>query len=276
MAQYKEQFERDGYILIKDVFSQEEVESFREGCRLNAEGDALCRPQFQNVPLSPKVVSVVKDLLGEDISYPALTVTWTRKGYHKVPRGFHSDFVGIDDMQGEYPIINVAVYLQDYSKASDGLKVIPGSHTRPCVSVHNFREAIKSLLKGNWGFDFSHSVNIPSTERDLVIWYMRTHHSGRYKRLKWFPTLSLSPLFENLLPSWMCMPVPAERDAVVMKFARSGQVFDEYLKRQTAKTRRSEHYRNNACLETEEKKELARRVGVTLRNDGYHTLSETA
>ena len=267
----KKQFEKDGYILVKDVFTDEEVKSFRDGCQLNEPGDAVCRPQFLNIAFMPKVVNVIKELLGPDISYPATSVSWTRAGYHKVPRGFHSDFVGVDDFSHEYPIINVACYLQDYAHNSDGLKIIPGSHNKQCLGANTFKDVIKFLLKGKLAYDLSKSVNIPSTERDLVVWYARVHHSGRFKRLKFFD-ISVNPILENWIPSFLCKPVPKERDAVVMKWGKTGPIFDDYVSKQSDKARRKEFYQANACFETEEIKNLAKQVGVTVRNDGYLAL----
>jgi len=274
-------FKKNGYLLVKDLFTEEEAESFRQGCRLNKVGDSLCRGEFNDVMLSPKVVDIVKALIGDDLCYPGISETWTRGGSQLyVPRGFHTDVIGDDgNFAVEYPIVNVALYLQDHTNWSNGLKVSPGSHMWPCIKTLTITEAFKKIvqaaIRGNFAdiltiLNLHRSVNIQSTGRDLVIWYMRTHHSGRFLRLKWFPDFSLPPVIENLLPAFLCLPDNPQRDVLITKFGRAGSYFDTYVAKQIVKDRRRTHYQNNGCLDSADKIALAARVGVTLRNDGYH------
>ncbi|MCI0542524.1 hypothetical protein L0Y69_02075 [bacterium] len=277
---YIEFFKKNGYLLVKNLFTEEEAESFRKGCRLDKIGDSVCRPEFNNVMLSPKVIDIVKALIGDDLCYPGISETWTRGGLQLyVPRGFHTDVIDDDgDFTVEYPIVNVAIYLQDHINFSNGLKVSPGSHVRPCIKTltltEAFKKIVRAVIRGNFAdiltiLNLHRSVNIRSTGRDLIVWYMRTHHSGRFRRLKWFPNLSLPPVIENLLPAFLCLPDNPQRDVLITKFGRAGPYFDAYVAKQIVKDRRRAHYQNNGCLDNADKKTLAAQVGVTLRNDGY-------
>ena len=45
--------------------------------------------------------------------------------------------------------------------------------------------------------------NIRSQKNDLIIWNMRTHHAGRFKLFKFFPSVSINPYIERLLPNFL-------------------------------------------------------------------------
>ncbi len=273
-------FKKNGYLHVPAFFNQEEVATFRAGCRNNKAGDSVCRPEFNRVMLSPKVIAVVKDLIGNDVIYPGLSLTRT-KDFPKSfgSRFFHTDVVDDDmDYTHPYPIINTGIYLQDHIHYSNALKVIPGSHTRPCVTSKTISGAVKNIvlaiIKGNvrdaWRIlNLHRSVNLPSQAGDLLIWYVRTHHSGYGVRPKFFTNWSLPPVLENWIPRFLRLPDNPDRDVMLSIYAAPSKYLEPYLLKQIKKGYRHEHYIGNSCLESSEVQELARSQGVTIRNDGY-------
>lgn len=273
-------FKNEGYLHIKGLFNQTEVESFRQGCRLNQAGDSVCRPEFMDIMLSARVVNIIKDLIGEEVIYPGLSLTRTDDFPKQFgSRFFHTDTVDDDhDFEIDHPIVNTGIYLQDYSNYSGTLKIAPGSHLRLCVTNKTVKQAIKNILKelirGNLIGAFNilrpyASVNIPTMPGDMIVWYVRTHHSGYGVRLRFLPNWSLPPIIENWIPSFLKLPDNPERNVILSIFAAPSKYLETYITKQINKEYRREHYLNNACLESDEKKNIARELGVTIRNDGY-------
>ncbi len=273
-------FKKYGYLHVPKLFNTTEIESFRKGCQMNRPGDSLCRPEFLNIMFSPRVVNIIKDLIGEEVIYPGLSLSRT----NDIPKPFGSRFFHTDTVDDDnnfdidYPIINTGIYLQDYINYSGTLKIIPGSHLRPCLTSKTIKQAIRNILeqilkgnlKGVWSvFNFHRSVNIKSVPGDMIIWYVRTHHSGYGIRPKFFPNWSLPPIIENWIPQFLRLLDHPERNVMLSIFAAPSKYLETYIQKQIEKGYRKEHYLNNACLESEDKKALAKKVGVTIRNDGY-------
>lgn len=280
-------FKKNGYIVIKNLFTEAEIDSFRKGCIANQPGDSVCRPEFQGNMLSPKVVNIIKDLIGETVIYPGLSLTRTEDRPKPFgSRFFHSDLIGIEDgnFDRECPIVNTGVYLQDQTNFSGSLKLIPGSHTRPCITSKTVREALKNianlLLKGDLGGAFSvlnlhRSVNIASMPGDLIIWYTRMHHSGYGVRPFLFPNWSLPPVFENWIPAFLRLPDNPRREVMLSIYAAPNPYLESYIENQIRKGYRRTHYLNNKCLEEADVQALAKAQNVTIRNDGYKYALQT-
>lgn len=274
-------FKENGYLHLPQVFTPTEVESFRAGCRAAVPGDSMCRPDFHEIMFSPRIVDVIKDLIGDELIYPGLSLTRTRD-YPKPFGGrfFHTDTVDDDyNFTQEYPILNTGIYLEDHTHYSNTLKVIPGSHRRRCITSKTITGAIKNIVRSVLGGRFGdiplivnmyRSVNIPTMPGDLLIWSVRTHHSGYGVRPRLFPNLSLPPIIENWIPAWMRLPDHPDRDVMLSIFAAPSPYFEKYLQKQIIKGYRHAHYLGNACLESPMIQEKAHALNITIRNDGYH------
>lgn len=272
-------FKREGYLHLPQFFSEEEVTRLRAGCKMNRPGDSMCRPEFGDVMFSPKLINTMKDLLGDELVYPGLSLTRTNDLNAERGRFFHTDTIDDDyDFTREYPILNTGIYLQDHANFSNSLKIAPRSHTRKCITSKNLTDVVKNSLtcikKGDWKgllgvLSITSSINIPSKPGDLIIWYVRTHHSGYGIRLKMFPNVSLPPIIENWVPDFLRLPDHPERNVMLSIFAAPSKYLDAYIKKQIVKGYRRDHYLNNGCLETEEMKKRAKELNITLRNDGY-------
>ncbi len=274
-------FHKNGYLHLKSFFTQEEVVSFRKGCQLDKPGDSMCTQEFRHIMFSPKIIGVMKDILGEEIIYPGLSLTRTGDSPKKVgSRKFHADTEGDDlEFSHPYPVINTGIYLQDHKNYSGCLKISPGSHKWPCVLTESITQSlkliIKSLLRGEFKkayniLNLHKSVNIPSEAGDLIIWYVRTHHSGYGVRLKFFKNISLPPVIENWIPSFLRLPDNPKRDVMLSIFTAPSKYLEEYIRVQINKDRRINHYLHNKCLDSPKIQKMAEEAGIVIRNDGYY------
>ena len=84
-------------------------------------------------------------------------------------------------------------------KFSNGLKIFKGS----CHTYKYGRTLLKKIFKDK---EIRYLVpqrlrpqNVDTEPGDVVIWNLRTCHSGNALRLKYFKNITLSPFFENSL-----------------------------------------------------------------------------
>ena len=278
-------YRENGYLIIKDFLTDEQVQKFKKGCKSRPVGDTACHPEyFDYITISKPVVDIVKDLIGEKVVYPGLSFTRTEDFPKKAgSRILHSDAAyENNDFSKERKIINSGFYLQDQTNYSGSLKIIPGSQNRPRTTVRTVKAGLKkivqSLLEGDIRtalniFDSKGSINLDSMPRDLMLWSTRVHHSGYGLRFKWFPTLSLLPVLENWVPRWMHVPNNPERDVILTIYGTPGEEFEKYMKVQRVKSHRKEHFLASN-FEREDIQTVARETGITMRNDGYEYASD--
>jgi hypothetical protein len=263
------QLNRDGYVIVRGVFSPQEVQHFRELLgrvrdRANGHsdfdadprypnlmmlrGDILSHPELQIVDyvvLDPRVISIVKSLLGPEIVYHGDSCAQVGEG----PRGFHKDNADRDDpagidWQGEYGLIRLGIYLQDHERSSGGLKVRVRSHQY--VSHH------RGVAR-----------NLDTRAGDLVAWYLTTSHSGNAVRMAGAPGLCLHPRLESLVPAALRSPESAERMAFFCTFGRPGAQLERYISYQAARPDVQSHWRR--CSYGPAQEQLMSARGLTLR-----------
>lgn len=262
-------FEKHGFVLVKKLFSPDDVSRLRESlmdiknieCRASGyrpdplypqvvfvEGDLLSKPQLRNVDyilLDSRIVDCVKQLIGPEVVYFGDSSVQFGEG----ARGFHKDNVDKNDPNGQdwrdkYTVLRVGIYLQDHSLHSGGVKVRLNSHNY--VSRHRGK-----------------SYNVPSELGDIVIWNLRTSHSGNNILLKNWQGLSLHPRLERLVPDFLKIPEQHERIAAFCSFGTPGHHLDRYIQYLGTRKDSCEHWRRSGVgidVET-----VAKERGVTLR-----------
>jgi len=231
-------FENKGFIVVKDIFSEDEIKSMRRSykemknfCVENnlyntlegspdlflLKGDLCSFPylkKFNYLVFNEKIVNVVKKLIGEEVIY--FGESNCQSG--PTPGGFHKDNRLNDrenrnglDFIGDYPLVRVAIYLQDSDIYSGGLKIMPGSHKIPT----------SKFLTGG--------LNLSAKAGDLVIWKLTTSHSGHAKKLKFFKNISFHPRFEKLIPSKFENKKNIERRAMFIVYGAPGAHLERYI-----------------------------------------------
>ena len=114
------------------------------------------------------------------------------------------------DWQSKYTVLRMGIYLQDYTAQSGGLILRDKSHLYP------------TRWKGK-------IINVRSTPRDLIIWNLRTTHSGNAKRLKLLPNVDVNPYVCKVMPDFMFRPSPDERMALFLSYGKDDHHIKRYI-----------------------------------------------
>lgn len=202
----EERFERDGYVLVRQVFDEKIIRDLRDLLqpqfdqkKTNYLPDAMLEyPQILRLLENPTLLSTLKNLLGGRFAIPPhCSVEFNRFGV------FHTDTTGAEMSGHDFPrrqgfrMITVAIYLQDNNEYGGGISLVPGSHAKPDPyiditrrkaeqrKVFNsslLRQMMKRISRGrlfDWDKPFrthSEARDVPSKVGDVVIWDMRMIH----------------------------------------------------------------------------------------------------
>lgn len=228
----KKSFEENGYLLIKNAFSAEEIKQLRENAYKQYEidkkkkldfqlpnlatkakyskGDLLSKELLHRVLLDDRILTIARKILGsDDLIYFGDSSYQIGTGL----RGFHRDNIDRTDMaapdwQGEYTIVRLGIYLQDHKNYSGGLKIKSGTHKNADGKV----------------------VFVDNEIGDVAIWSLKTIHSGNAVRLKLFPNYSINTAGkENFIPSFLKKDQQQERISIFMTFALKSSHLDRYI-----------------------------------------------
>ncbi len=231
----RELFWARGYTVVKRLFEPAEIETLREdatramataerqGLAMNDRGpegtvryarcDVLSLPEVRHVLLDRRLLAVIGELLGDRPTYFGESVL--RIGTHG-GRAWHRDNVdrtkrfGGLDWHDPYRILRCGVYMQDQTSHSGGLAVRPRSN-RPGPQLRS----LPALVEAEPG--------------DLVVWDLRTVHSGEVVRLRLAPKFPLHPSVQTRLPQALRLRDQRERMVMFMSFGRRGPHLDHYL-----------------------------------------------
>jgi hypothetical protein len=260
----KKFFEENGFLIVKNVFSAQEIEGLRKKAyeqyaldtqkNLNfkipnlpsqakyAKGDLLSKEFFYSLLLDDRILKIARTILGnDDLIYFGDSSYQIGTGL----RGFHRDNIDRtnlngDDWKGEYSLIRIGVYLQDHKNYSGGLKIKAGSHRQADGKV----------------------VFVDSEVGDVVLWSLKTIHSGNAVRLKFFPNYSINTSKkESLVPEFLKKDQQHERISLFMTFALKSSHLNRYINEYTLKrTETKEHLK--ASVYTSEALQLAKSKGL--------------
>ena len=144
-AEQKKQFEEKGYLLVPGVMSKEEVAEMRKkvlhifdsgewkkspyNTKLSLSDVFETFPEFLNYTLKPKVLEVVKGLLGENpLLMPESAI------HYRLYTPWHKDTTSQERAghnfhhKPEALMIEAGFYMQDNDEYGGGLTVMEGSH----------------------------------------------------------------------------------------------------------------------------------------------------
>ncbi|MBL7933950.1 MAG: phytanoyl-CoA dioxygenase family protein [Bacteroidia bacterium] len=233
-----DQFHKDGYLVVKNVFSEEEIKTFREEAykqfeidktkgltytlpfwKVNANfvnGDLLSKDILNHILLDERILKIAKTILdSEKLVYFGDSSYQIGTGSN----GFHRDNIdrtNLDgpDWKGKYTLIRVGLYLQDHKNYSGGLKIRKGSHKN--------RSGEALFVNNEVG--------------DVVVWDLKTLHSGNAVRLKSMPNFSINnALIEKSIPEFLRKQKSEERISLFMTFALKSSHLDRYINEYTLK-----------------------------------------
>jgi hypothetical protein len=195
-------FWRDGYQIVRDVYTADEIEAFRRDAKESRGhgGDLLSNPRMRRALTDGRMVDVARKLLGSDeIVYAgdsSFTINSKQHGFHK-DNADRND-AKAPDWQSRYTILRFGIYLQDHEKYTGGLNLRVGSHEQA------------SLQTGK-------NVYVRNRLGDLVVWSLRMTHSGNGDLRLW-PNWGGDPKPTRRMGQhpfwWRVAPSPGDRMAV--------------------------------------------------------------
>jgi hypothetical protein len=279
----------DGFLLIKRVFSKEEILEMKKVasnfCSLNnydtVIGDALSLKGMAEYVLDDRLVSIAKDVLGDEIIY------FGDSALHCKPnnRIFHNDARGDkwDPSNSDYPLYRMGFFFQDHYSHSGGIKFRAGSHKKVLYYSKFFKTLTISIFKILIGklsikalFNTGEIVNAKSEIGDVVIWNLRTEHSGGAVILKDSPDKGLLPHQDDKISDNQKLPEHDARMAVFSCFAAPHEATESYISWKVNNAGYKGHWLASP-FDKPEIRNLAEKKAVTLDFRGikkYRELSE--
>jgi len=256
LARIKTVCERDGICLIKGFFTPEEMTRIATGMTAAAKtlGDPLPDPMkaadLAWVPLHAQILEAARALLGDGLTYylngavnyepeiGALTLS-PYTALHVDAAGQPENLAAEVDRGAEvsFPAYRFAIYTQDYTNASGGLRVVPGSHRwttdydRSATDEFTMIRLPPPSQPEADPEDFL--ATAPTRPGDLVIWNLSLVHSAGSKRLKADPERCLHPREEAELSKRdpdQFLPPPGPRNAIFFDYGAPVQATDLYIK----------------------------------------------
>jgi Phytanoyl-CoA dioxygenase (PhyH) len=231
----RDRFWNQGHAIVRRLFDPTEIETLRneatramaeldrrnlrvtdpgpEGTAYYARCDVLSIPEVRHVLLDRRLVAVIRELLGDQPTYFGESVL--RIGKHG-GRAWHRDNVdrvkyrGGPDWHDPYPILRCGVYMQDQAHYSGGLALRPRSN-RPGMQIRSM------------------PVFLEAEPGDLVVWDLRTVHSGEVVRFRFAPKAPLHPSLQTRLPESLRLGDERERIVIFMTFGLRGAHLDHYI-----------------------------------------------
>ena len=225
----REQYLNNGFVIIKNFFDKDELNSQKKNfsnVSNNFDHEIFDNDFIQKLYLNEQFFNLIKKILGtEKLIYFSDSSIVKHKDVFSPSNGYHNDSRRDNyNFLNEYPLLRVATYLQESIKNSGGIKIKPGSHKYFCLALRGFKQKLITMLKKIIFFDknfrfklLSKGIQPPLDLGDLIIWNLRTHHSGTAIKFKFLNNLSLHPLIEKLLPNIIKLPCK-DRMAVFMVF----------------------------------------------------------
>jgi hypothetical protein len=230
------QFHRDGFLIVTGLFSHAEIGALSAAGR-SATGRGTGNRSILTIAAlcelwsDYRIVEIVRALLA-----PHQLTFFGEANYARYlfdasedmrGRHLHHDAKGTPEhlfnrvhaaLPFTYPSVRVALYFQDFSARSGGLKLTPGSHQ---IETAAFSDT-----------DFAH-LNVPSQPGDAIFFTPRLLHSPFGMRLKRNPEHSLAPSEENSLMAMdpeQFLPWPLERESIFIDYVGDHELADLLIK----------------------------------------------
>lgn len=211
----KEQIDKHGWMVIKNVFTNEEINTFRAYAEKdkNHKGDLLSAEHLSKIILDDRILNIYKEATGhENLIYfgdSTLSYNTSLSGFHKDSKDRHKkDSVEFKDKN--YSLLRIGIYLQDHSKHSKGLCLRSDSHLE------------QSIHKGK-------IINVKSEVGDVIIWKLTTTHSPNAEIISLFPNYAFHPGLTKRLPNFLKKKSISPRLALFMGFGVEDQYTEDYI-----------------------------------------------
>ena len=249
MENLKEQMDKEGYVVIPNIFSSEEIDDIalrvESSAKKNIEAglanddskaieyvknskkenfvvirEFLSRPELEDYDwliLNERIVKIFQALIKKPFCYfgeSSAHIGTGNRGFHK--DNISRDSANHDDWKSNYDVFRLALYTQDTKSYSGGLQIRKKSH----------------LVSSKW---IGRPINIRLKKGDIVVWKLTLTHSGNTLLPRFFPNFPyLLPRLTSMMPHWFFRPYEKSRVALFMTFGASNSKhtnnYIEYIK----------------------------------------------
>ncbi len=212
-----EELQKFGFLYVPDLLSSGDVDYFKDLAD-KYHGDYS---KFHNevTEIVSKIAVKIKTILGDNIYFTgnfefrseslmhpyaahhdakgALPLSTNIKEIvEKLSTNFRDEFK-VDSY--DYPVIRIAIYLDDFSINSGATKMYPGSHRKnhllsPFGLFNLFTFKLNKIFH-----PFQKSINPKITPGGAVFFNARTYHSGQFVKYRLFPNVSLPNFFDDII-----------------------------------------------------------------------------
>lgn len=255
---------RDGWTVLKNIFSTSEIKDIRKKAETkdsidSLQSDILSNPAIGNLVYDERIVSSVEYLLDGSLSYFGEGRLLIENKNGRKGGSFHRDNPDRNepygpDWKSRYDVVRVGIYLEDHKNHAEGLGLFSGSNK-------NSSFLPKGLVLPD---------NAPITAGDVLVWTLTTMHVGYPKKIKFLrgnksiaraseEIYGKKYFFNNLLykylPSILFLPKGKKRLVIHIVYGKSGskhtERYIEYCKRRDYATNRwaKTIYRKNTISE---------------------------
>jgi len=231
----KEHFDLHGWVLVKGLFSKAEIEKLRSEALESKKEignnliDLLSDKRVNYIITDERIINLTKALLATDnpvyFGDSSIGIGNLGQGFHKDNPDRHKP-TGIDWDTVDYPCIRMAIYCQDHIKHSGALALRDKSHNQ------------RNPTKGRAFF-------VPSEPGDVIVWSLRTTHSGNSMRLKLLPELVIDPRLYKFVPKFMFKNEEKLRVGLFMTFGKKAPLMQRNLDYLKTRTYMIESWRNS-------------------------------
>lgn len=275
MAVDREQFWRDGFLVLRSVFTPAEVRRWREAAldRGASLADLLSDDVLREVVLDERLLSISRELLEADPIYfcdSTAAIGANGWGFHK-DNSDRTDAAAPDWSVERYPIIRFGIYTQEHGALPGGLDLRRGSHNHA-------------------DYDTGEHVSAHTRPGDLIVWTGRTTHSADSKLLRVFgsriepkPSGFLFRALNRLPATKVFRQHPERRVALFVSYARAHPLLDRHIEYLKQRAYPGDLWKSSEW--SEDSRRLARQRGLQLLDltsqqydgrevhESYHPLS---
>jgi ectoine hydroxylase-related dioxygenase (phytanoyl-CoA dioxygenase family) len=165
---YKKELNENGYFILKNVFSENEINTFRNEVNnyinnnktiKNANGitipDFIKYSEFKNTKniMNNKIINnILKEIFDDDYRFCShndiginRVVGWHKDKLNGEYANYETVNIWSEHNNEKHEIVKILIYLQDHSTNNDSLKLVPKSHLDNNINTNNFIQLNPSL-----------------------------------------------------------------------------------------------------------------------------------
>ncbi|UVI28262.1 phytanoyl-CoA dioxygenase family protein [Paenibacillus spongiae] len=183
---FKEQFDLQGYVVLPQLFSQEEIRMLKEEARAVLDrigmnkvgvyvGMSIASGMFKTAAAKPELVAALKEIIGDSVIFLSDKIVY-KNASTDFGSPWHQDY---PYWEGSHKF-SVWIALDDAAPANGCLRVVPGSHLLGAVSHGG--DASDGLgfdnRLGRDEIDESQVADLHATKGDAIIFHDLLFHSS--------------------------------------------------------------------------------------------------